>query len=168
MMDYVASYAEMGNTSYQYLLQLFETYGKNFKFQVIRYALTGKIDSGSKAIKEGRFQCTKEGYDLAKEILAWSMKFIPIFSKIQGHTEFYYMALIFCCSDQEVDNERLYDKLYILQANLIPVATIQQALEQIEAIYNNRLKQKVYIKTNYRKYLDNKYGWYEERYGDKY
>ena len=27
---------------------------------------------------------------------------------------------------------------------------------------------KVYIKTNYRKYLDGKYGWYENKYADKY
>lgn len=43
-----------------------------------------------------------------------------------------------------------------------------QALEQIEEIYNNRIQKKVYIKTNYRKAMDDKYSWYNKRYGNRY
>ena len=78
------------------------------------------------------------------------------------------MALNFCYSDSEVDHKRLYDKISALQANLIPVVTIQQAFDQIENIYNDHARNKVYIKTNYRKYLDDKLAWYSARYASKY
>jgi len=55
-----------------------------------------------------------------------------------------------------------------MQAGLIPVTTIQQAFEQIEEAYNNRARTKVYIKTNYKKALDSKYSWYEQKYGHLY
>lgn len=166
--DYIYSYAQIGNESYIDLLRLVDTFKKNFRLTVVLYALTGKIDSNSYAIKEGDFKCTREDSKNANESLSWLVQFNSIIERLPGHTEFYYMALLFCRSDPEVDNNRLFEKMTLLQANLIPVTTIQQALEQIESIYNDHARNKVYIKTNYRKFLDGKYGWYEGRYGDKY
>ena len=168
--DYIESYAEIGCEPYIFLSQLYKEYKGCFKLKVIVNALTGKVDLSKNIIQEGRFKCTKEEYDRAKEILSWTKKFVPIISRIGGHTEFYYMALNFCWFDKEIDNDRMYDKLSALQADLIPVAKIQQAFDQIEKPYNHRLgrNKKVYIKTNYQKHMDNKYGWYEKRYGDKY
>ena len=170
ILDYISSYAELGNESYKYLLQLLNTYGKTFRMTVILYAITMRIWTGQAKIKEGGFQCSQEDFSRAQDVLSWLIKFIPVFSRIPGRTEFYYMALIFCRADNEVDKARLYDKLVALQAGLIPTVTIQQALEQIESIYNDHLdsRRRVYIKTNYRKYLDGKYEWYETRYANKY
>lgn len=166
--DYIQSYAEIEMEPYVYLLDVLNAFKKNFKLPVILNAITGKIDSASVAVRDGRFTCTKEEYEHGREILSWLTQFVPIISRVQGHTEFYYMALNFCYSDPEVDNKRLYDKMSALQASLIPVVTIQQAFDQIENIYNDHARTKVYIKTNYRKYLDSKLVWYSARYANKY
>lgn len=168
ILDYIGSHAELGNESYTRLLQLIRSYGKTFKMAIILYATTMKIWRNISKLKEGEFECSQEDFEQAQEALSWLTRFVPMFSRLQGHTEYYYMALIFCYTDNEVDKTRLYDKLTALQAGLIPVVTMQQALEQIEDAYNDHSRRKVYIKTNYRKYLDGKYGWYENKYADKY
>ena len=54
------------------------------------------------------------------------------------------------------------------QADLIPTSTTQQALDEIEKVYNNKARTKTYIKTRYRECLENKLPWYNARYGDRY
>lgn len=165
--DYIASYAEMGDAAYQRLIQLVDMFGKTFRLSTIIYSVTMKVWSNNAKIRNGEFECSQDEFERAQETLSWLIKFVPIISRVQGRTEYYYMALMFCYGDAEVDNDRLYNKLAQMQAGLIPVSAIQQALEQIEDMYNDHIRNKVYIKTNYRKYLDNKYAWYEVRYGNK-
>ena len=168
LIDYIESYAETGNASYLYLLQILKEFGKVFQAKVIMNTVTGKFDNNSRIVKSGELQFTKEDYSRSKQVLRYLTDFVPAISRIDGHTEFYYMALAFTYFDPEVDNVRMLEKVNALRANLIPVTTIQQALEQIEDTYNNRVRQKVYIKTNYRKYMDGKYSWYDKKYGEKY
>lgn len=168
LLDYIACYADVGNESYKYLLDLMNEFGSTFRSVVIFYAATTKIYKEQNKVKSGEFTCSKEDYEQAKEVLTWLAQFTPIFRKMGGHTEYYYMSLMFCYSDDEVDNARLIKKLFDLQAGLMPVVTIHQALEQIECAYNDRSRNKVYIKTNYQKKLDEKMKWYHSRYGYKY
>lgn len=166
--DYVTSYADTGNISYAYLKSLILDYRKYFKDKVIMYAATGKVEQAGNSLKEGRFQCTDEEYRKARRVLTWLINFKAPIDRNQGHNEYYYMGLIFCYGDPEVDNDRLLKKINELQANFIPVTTIQQALDVLESIYNNRSRKTVYIKTNYRKYMEGRYSWYDSKYGDRY
>lgn len=168
MADYISSYADKGNESYEHLRLLLDAFGKDFKLPVILYAVGERMESDNQKIKEGSFVCDHENFELAQERLSWLMKFTPIISRLSGHTECYYMALLFCHSDCEVVDSRLYDKMFNLQATLIPVVNMLQALEKIEDIYNDHAREKVYIKTNYKRFLDNKYAWYDGKYGNKY
>lgn len=168
LIDYITSHADTGNVSYIYLLNLIKAYGSKFQTKVILYVVTGKIDNSTAMVKDGRIVCTAEDYDRAQHILSWLTNFRDPVGRLKGHNEFYYSALTFCYLDPEVDNSRLVDKMAQLQANLIPVTSMMQALEQIEEIYNNRARKKVYIKTNYRKAMDDRYGWYNSRYGSRY
>lgn len=168
LVDFIESYADLGNISYVYLLQLINGFKKDFPNKTIFYAVTGKIDNVKGIIKNGDFVISEEEYTYAMQSLTWLRLFRDIISRIEGHTEFYYTALLYCYRDEEVENDRLLEKIQLLQANLIPVTTMQQALEQIETAYNHRTRNKVYIKTNYRKFMDGRYAWYENRYGHKY
>lgn len=165
LIDYINSYAENGNVSYMYLQQLFKAYSGMFKTKVILYAVTDTSDGSNESIKKGHFVCTPESYNRAQKILSWLTEFKQPLSRLGGHTEYYYIALAYCYGDPEVDNDRILDKVTALQANLIPVVSTVQALEQLEDIYNNKARQRVYIATNYKKYLDNKYAWYSQKYG---
>ena len=168
LMDYIETYAETGSIAYMYLLQLIKAFGKSFQTKVILNVATGKVENQNGIIKTGAFHCTAEDYNKATKTLRFLTQFNEPLQRIHGHTEYYYMALAFCFNDPEVNNDRLLEKIIQLQANLIPVTTIQQAFDQIEDVYNNRARNKVYIKTNYRKHMDNKYGWYEGRYRNRY
>lgn len=167
LIDYISCHAERGIEQYKELLQLIQVFSKSFKTSVILYALNSKQYNNHKLIKEGRFECTHDEFTYAQKKLSYLMTFIPIFTSLKGHNEYYYMALAYCYSDEEVDNDRLYEKMVYFQATLIPVTTITQALEQIEKIYNNHIRSKVYIKAKYQKDLDDKYAWYGKKYLDK-
>lgn len=166
--DYIDSYADTGNISYVYLSQLLKAYKGIFQNKVILNIATGKVERSNGIIKEGRFSCDATMYNESQRVLSWLKNFRQPIDRVDGHTEYYYMALAFCYSDPEIDNDKLIGKVTQLQANLIPVTTIQQALEQLENVYNNRSHNKVYIVTNYRKYMEGKYAWYGNKYGNKY
>lgn len=168
LMDYITSHAETGNVSYMYLLNLIKAYGKTLQNKVILYVVTGKIESAAPYIKDGNLVCTADDYNRAQKVLSYLTGFAPVFRRVQGHNEYYYEALAFCHEDPEIDNDRLAEKMVQLQGNLYPVTTILQAFDVIEEIYNNRARKRVYIKTNYRKAMDDKYSWYNAKYGDKY
>jgi hypothetical protein len=166
--DYIESYAELGNVSYMYLLNLVKAYGSIFQNKVIVSVVTGSFDNATNRIKIGKLVCTATDYSRAQNILSWLTNFVPIFKNVKGHNEFYYYALTFCFEDAEVDNERLLLKIDQMQANLIPVTTTLQAFDVIEEIYNNRIRKRIYIKTNYRKAMDDRFSWYSKKWGHNY
>jgi hypothetical protein len=127
-------------------------------------AATGIQDYSTINIKQGRFVCDEAAYKQSREVLLWLTRFKPIISKIPGRSELYYMSLIYCYGKSEIDKNRLYEKINVSQASLTPVATMLQALEQIEGVYNKSCRSKVYVKTAYQKDLDERYKWYGKRY----
>lgn len=168
IMNYIQSYAELGNVSYMYLLNLYRTYGKLFQSKVIICSITGRIDMQSSRIRNEDIVCSSTDYNRAVNMLSWLENYRPFFKHVKGHTEFYYLALMFCYEDKEVDKNRLYQKIEQMQASLIPVTNSMQAFDVIENIYNNRARGHVYIKTNYRRALEDKYPWYGNKWGANY
>lgn len=168
LMDYIQSYAELGNVSYMYLLNLYRAYGKSFQSKVILCSITGRIDTQTSKIKNENVVCSAADYNRAVNMLSWLESFRPFFKDGKGHTEFYYLALMFCYEDKEVDNDKLLQKIEQQQASLIPVTNSLQAFDVIENIYNKKTRSHVYIKTNYRKALENKYPWYGNKWGKNY
>lgn len=166
--DFIDSYAERGAVPYVYMQQLIKRFGKKFSLKVINNAVTGKDEVSAKAIKNGELNCDAHDYENAIEILNYLLDYREMIKRVDGHIEFYYMALAFCYRDQAVNNARMLQNFTRLQANLYPVVNIFQALEVVEEIYNNRTREKVYIKTNYRQYLEGKYPWYRKKYADKW
>ena len=168
LMDYIESYAEKGKESYVYLLKLIREYANCFRVKVITNVITGKGDSPNNAIKTGAWECTEEDYNRARQVLHFLMQFREPIERIKGNKEYYYMALTFCYEDPEVDNKRLLEKVMQQQSTLQSVVNIQMALQEIERVYNHRIRSNVYILTNYRKCMEGKYGWYNAKYGRLY
>lgn len=169
VMDYINSYAETGDASYTNLLSLIQKYSEKLHTRTILNVSAGTFDYvPTERIKSGQFEMSMAEYAEADNILEWLSKFNNIFNRIKGHTEHYYSALAFCYKDPEIDNCRIENKLSLRQASLIPVTTTQQALEEIEKIYNHKARTNTYIKTRYRECLEGKYPWYSVLHGDKY
>lgn len=163
--DYISSYAENGNESYVLLTKLMQEYGNIYKLSVIACALAGTVHIQTATIKNGNFKCDKESYSRAVDVLDWMKDFVPIIERVKGHSEYYYVAIMYCYFDTEVNNKRLLRKMEQLQASLIPVTTQYQAFDIIEEIYNRSIKRYVYIKTNYKKALQSKHYWYANKWG---
>jgi len=159
VMDYIESYAERGVRSYQYLLKILDNYQKYYKQRTVLYAIFDKTPSGKglvSDIKNGSILIDQKTYDRARVALSWLISVKDAVEYIGGHTEYYYMALLYCYRRDDIDNERLIEKVKKEQLNLLPVTGMLQALDQLEAIYNYRIGngKKVYIATEYKKDLD--------------
>ena len=162
MQNYIDSYADSGFGSYVFLQQLIKAY-KGVSLRVIYNALTGKAETDNPGIKRGTFQCDVEDYNSAVRILEYEQQFRPFLKRIRGCTDYYYIALRFCYEHPDVDNDRMLEKIAMLQAELIPASNVDQAFETLEKIYNTRARNKVYLATEYKKYLDSKYSWYRKK-----
>ena len=169
--DYVESYAETGDLSYIRLLNLLKEYkDKKQRYEKnILCIACGLIDYvPNDAIKKGKIEISDDEYKRALNMLEWLSSFSEILNRIRGNVSSYYSALAFCYTDPAVDNERLEQKMYMMQADLIPASNVLQALGIIENVYNHKIRNKVYIKTRYRECLEGKYKWYKARYSNRY
>lgn len=165
--DYIKSYAADGNINYMYLHQLIKRFKGTFTINTILSVAMGNISGNNgKVIREQRFECDEEMYNKTAEKLEYLKSFTGTIGKIRGHKDYYYHALTYCYEDPEIDNAKMVEKVTMLQANLIPVANVMQAMEKIEEIYNYRIRGgHVYIKNNYERCLENRYGWYSKKWG---
>lgn len=156
MLDYIKSYAELGDVSYTFFLQLYKAYGKWFNTDIIYFAFTGIAQIRKEQVKEGLFQCTTKEYDEAVDRLEYAKRFVPIISRLAGRTEYYYMPLMFAYSYEGADPEGLYKKMVEKQAGLIPVSNMEQGLSAIEELYNYRKPAdgKIYFLAEYKKARD--------------
>lgn len=159
MNDYIDCYAELGYESYKYLKILIEKYSPKIPVGAIVYSLTltrqnGKGINGN--IRNGKLTCTDKDFDRANKVLDYLTTFNDVFGSSMGRREYYYIAVAFCYMMNLVDKKAMIEKVHDRQVMLQKVATIQQAFESIESIYNYKSRSKVYIYTEYRKYCDEK------------
>lgn len=153
--DFIDSYAELGNDSYVYLKKAMDTH-KTIPTEVIIATLYGSHSGqiSKTIVKDGSFVCTDKQYREGIKCLDWLAVAKPFVDKIGGRRELLYHALTFCWESDVVDNDRLLQKMDRYISLFEPIATSEQAYRYIETVYNYRSSNKVYIYTEYRKYCD--------------
>lgn len=165
VMDFVESYAEEGNDSYIFFQNLMKAYGK-LGIVAVNNAVTGLASTNNEAIKCGKFVCTLQDYERAVKILDYEKRFIGIVKKMTGRADYIYIAIGFCYESECIDNDRLFEKLGEKYDRFHAPANVEQALDEISKIYNERLRgEKVFLSTDYKRNMGNKYGWYDKKYG---
>lgn len=163
LIDYIHSYAEMKNRNYIYLENLIKEYNM-IGITAINNAVTGLASVDCERIKCGDFVCTEDNYKNALKILNYEKRFSPVVNKIRGRADYIYIAIGFCFNSEFVDNERLFEKLSEKYERFLPPANVEQALDEISKIYNERLRgEKVYLSVDYNRDMDRKYAWYKNR-----
>ena len=160
--DYINSYAETGNGSYQYLRNLTKAF-PNYSINVILNAAKGVTGNGNSTVKDGAFSCTEEEYLSALAIMDYQKNFDVLLSKVGGRKDYYYYVIAFAYRLDLIDKNRLLNKALSMPLEFVPVAKIDQALDVVEKIYNDRNRNKVYMGTEYKRMLDGKYSWYSSR-----
>ena len=162
--DYIKSYADTGNTSYIRLLQLVKNFQQKLGLETIVNTIRGKKCGNYKDIKSGTFTLEAEHFKEAASVLDYLKKASNVFGQVGGNKNAYFAALAFCYRFEEVDNRQMLEKIEKYRIELVPVSTMEQALDRIEAVYNKRAKTRVYIKTEYQKAMENRYSWYAKKY----
>lgn len=167
IVDYIKSYADGGNDSYKILFSLYLRY-KKLGITVICNAVDGTSGKISSKIKNGLFRCTEEDCERAIKVLDFEEKFIDVVKKIKGRADCMYIAIGFCYSNEEVDNEDLLTKMRKYGHTIKAAANVEQALDQISDVYNfNNRRRRVYLSTDYKRMMDEKYKWYSEKWGKR-
>lgn len=162
--DYIDYYSELGEESYKRLQRLTAKYGGALGISTLISIAQGKNTSSFNDVKEGRFSLDEDAYKQAVECMEYLKDVSPNFQGPTSGNRYYYCALGFCFWFQGVDNRVMAEKLQRYRIELVAVSKMDQALDVIEAIYNKRAKKKVYIKTEYKKTMEEKYCWYSNKY----
>lgn len=158
--DYIDSYAEDDIQSYVYFKDLIDKYKKNgIGMITINNAITGFGSMDTNAIKNGKFECSKSDYKKAEKILEFEREFVPIIKKIDGRTDYWYIAIGYCYTHEDIDNNELIRKMNDGYLNAGSPANINQALDEIQKIYcfKRRKGKKLYLSNDYQRMMDEKF-----------
>ena len=148
---------ELAKTSPQCstFLDVYNQY-KSLGLTTVYHAFTGRGSMNTNSFDNNKFNITHSSYNKAKKILEFESKFKEIAEYAGGKKDCLYIALAFCFENNKVDNDELLDKLEKQRKNkmkkkLTQIQSIQNAINQIDAIYNYRKKDedKVSISLDY-------------------
>lgn len=166
MRDYIESYAEYSE-DYRRTLLLIDEF-KNLKLNVVLNAINGTVWRNNQLIRDGGLECSFETYENAYSLLSYASKFVDTLAVIKGNKDRVYTAIMFCYGHPDIDNDKLLKKVKENIGRLNNTTDMRTVNRCLEEIYNyNCKKDYVYIDTDYQKYLEGKYSWYANKYGNK-
>lgn len=160
-MNYVNSYAESGSTDYRYLDLLLKRF-RALGTQDVISAVVGRF-ANVRHVKDGSLQCSETRYVEATEALTFEESLLNVLKTVNGRTDLYKHVLGFCCVHPLIDNGKLFSQMTKYRISLVPISTVEQALNVVENIYNRNARDRIYIATEYKRMLDKHMTWYEYR-----
>ena len=164
--DYIRSYADNGNENYKMLFSLLHDFNGIPQSTVIFVA--NRIGGCEKStISFGNFKLTEDWYHESRRILTWLNSLSDLSKKIDGSRTSFLNALAFAFAVAGVDGEKLITQCKNNFSRISAVTDMNTALESVQAMYNFRAREPIYLVTEYDKYLRGKIAWYGKRWGDK-
>ena len=147
--DYIYSFAERGNPHYKLVSQMLAEYGGKGKLlqNVVLTVCCGNMQSvDSLKIQNGEF--TFKDPEKARRIL----EFLTCFdiSKIKGAKACVHYALNGIYDIDDIDNSRMIKQFERYGGEIKRVTDTRDAVEQLEAIYNKRQHNIIYLLDKYR------------------
>lgn len=154
ILDYVKSYAEMGNPNYKKLLEIMELY-PIYKLNIIGSAIKGLNMISTAILKRGDFEISQEEYEQGIIKLNFLNRYIPYFKKLPGKLSNFGQAIIYIIQMDGIDTDRLFDVISYNPRELTPWSDLGTCIQSIEELYNKNLggKNRVYMFTEYKKSL---------------
>lgn len=154
--DFIKSYANRGYVGYKRLCMLMEKYQKyGITTLATAVKLISKFDNDQ--IKNGTLEISEEEYNDAIDRLNWLEKITPYCKSCAGELNFLYQSLLICKEFDGVDMDKLKERVISQNSVMLPFASIPDCMQSLEQLYNKNRpeKFKVYIFTEYRKWLAN-------------
>lgn len=151
--DFINGFAEQGNTSYQFLARLFDQFSPALSELAIMCAASPRNLAGTEAkvIRSGGYRCTAKEYEEGVRIGEYLVKARPFVMKLEGRKDRAFAAVKFLFLHEDVDNEKLLDKLEKYGHECEPIVSIRQAVAELEKVYNKRNTAKAYVLSDYDK-----------------
>ena len=168
--DYINSYADMGNVNYIYLRNLITRFPDITVFSIIA-AVMDNVTGNNKMLIDGELICTENQYNYAGILLSYANRFMNIIKRCRTKTRSQLIigALMFARKLDKVDHERLYkqfEKLYPSDM-IADMQDIDAVLRGLSTMYNYQYRgQRIYFETEYKQYQSEKVNFYRTRYGD--
>ena len=152
--DYIKSYAEKGNENYIKFRTLLNKYPEYNCF-VIATALKGVSKIGAEQFKKGNFTVSDDEYNRAIKKLEYLENFKELFDNVKGKKYYLYQSLLFCYDFEDVDNNRMLEKMKELSSTIGIFRNISTCMDEIEKIYNKNIPKNNYafISNDYKRSL---------------
>lgn len=160
-MDYVKSYVHQGIQDYINLYELIELFPK-INIDVVAYSVHGKTETrngSSKDIRKhlggrstlitGNFTCTEKEKIEAHSKLEYAEKFLEIAKNAPGSSTHFLKGIIFAAFATKANKQRLFDKCYERQQDLVPFTNMRTALVSISRIYNRGARKAIDFEAEY-------------------
>lgn len=154
--DFIKSYADRGYVGYKRLCMLMEKYD-NYGITIFATAvkLNSKFDNNQ--IKSGTLEISEKEYNDAIDRLDWLNEIAPYCKSCTGELAFLYQSLLLCREFNEIDIDKLKERVISQNSIMLPFSSIPDCMQSLEQIYNKNRQEKfkVYIFTEYRRWLAN-------------
>lgn len=139
--DFINSFAELGNVSYQYLQNLVERFPM-FPVETIS-AACGYAYKASNIIKAGDFECGPGAYSVAQQVLDWLKELRPNMVRAKGNVQYISYALIFAWKQPDIDANRLREKFikFYPTSVVTPFVDVGGAIKAVAEVYNYKVHQ---------------------------
>lgn len=168
LLDYIESFADRGNRSYEFLLALIRKY-ECLGINTCVCACTGLVSSNNNPrVKCGEFTCSPEQYEKADELLGYVMQFFKTTQSFKkGPSNYLYHAIMFAYQVEGVDTDKLTERFnrYFGMSDVPNFIDTRSAMQVLTNVYNRRSRDKVYFEIEYERYLSKKYTWYAKKHG---
>lgn len=134
--DFINSFAELGNVSYQYLQNLVKRFPM-FPVDTIT-AACGYASRAANTVKAGDFECGPGTYSVAQQVLDWLKELRPYMDRAKGNTQYVSYALIFAWKQPDIDANRLRDKFIKFYSTSVvkPYVDVGGAVKAVADLYN--------------------------------
>lgn len=168
LIDYVESYANLGNVNYIYLRNLMTQFPM-IGIESIVFAITGNVSPNKNEIIAGEFVCLEQQYNSAVFLLQYANKFVPeIRKKKKARTTHVLNAVMFARTIEGIDYDMLFEKFkrFYPTDMIVDMMNIDSVLKGISTIYNYQSrKKKIYFDYEYKKYQESRNPFYSTRWG---
>ena len=160
--DFVKSYAELGNASYALFLNLINRYPQFTLSQLVGVVKNDIYTNGSsiQGVKNGSLVLTQEQFEEVVCALESVIEFIPYLDKIDGSQRVKYTGVVWVLRNTKADRQRLLDVIKKGYPTISPVVDTRKDifLADLSELYNKRLSPQkcLYFDTEYKQFAKEK------------
>ena len=139
--DYILSYAEIGDNSYAYLLNLYDKFNY-MQISTVAAIAKNAVSANARAIRQGTFSLTEDEYNAALPAFRFIDDNLLSISRLDGDLGTAFIALAWIYRNVDCNRQRLSIVLFNNSALFRPVVKggLAYFMEDLSGFYNSSLR----------------------------